>query len=320
MAEALTLHLVPQPVRLVVEDAELRDDLARRFAALGVRAFSGFGSADADGAGSAPGGLVTAPVEWRIDGDAEAGYTLRFSDGTVRSARERQRAVFALVTHLNTHQTATACAAGSAVVHAGVVSFGGVTVAAVGTSGAGKTTLVQALLAAGAEYLSDEFALLWPGQRALSGYPKPLTVKRDGIVSVETVSYEPVSPASSWGWLPEPAVMAHLGLDGEGGEAAAGGAPAGDVAAGDVATGSVAAADTGDDGGVRRVHPADALVALMEHSPCRVESREQFHMLADIANRVPQVALRRTDPAVMAERVVGLLSGRAAVATYRGTR
>jgi hypothetical protein len=59
-------------------------------------------------------------------------------------------------------------------VHAGVVGVGGQALVLPGRSGAGKTTLVQALLKAGATYYSDEYALLdnrgrvHPYARALS--------------------------------------------------------------------------------------------------------------------------------------------------------
>lgn len=45
-------------------------------------------------------------------------------------------------------------------VHAGVVSIGGQAIVLPGRSGAGKTTLVRALVAAGARYYSDEYAVL----------------------------------------------------------------------------------------------------------------------------------------------------------------
>ena len=45
-------------------------------------------------------------------------------------------------------------------VHAGVVSIGGQAILLPGNSGAGKTTLVRALVAAGARYYSDEYAVL----------------------------------------------------------------------------------------------------------------------------------------------------------------
>jgi hypothetical protein len=48
-------------------------------------------------------------------------------------------------------------------VHAGVVAVDDRAVLIPGRSGAGKTTLVAALLRQGAEYLSDEFAVLGPG-------------------------------------------------------------------------------------------------------------------------------------------------------------
>lgn len=61
-------------------------------------------------------------------------------------------------------------------VHAGVVSFADRAIVVPGTSMAGKSTIVRALIDAGATYFSDEFALVdadglvWP-------YPRPVTLR-----------------------------------------------------------------------------------------------------------------------------------------------
>lgn len=65
-------------------------------------------------------------------------------------------------------------------VHAAVVGVGGRAVIMPGSSFAGKTTLAQALVEAGAVYYSDEFAVLDP-RGMVHPYPKPLSVRhRDG--------------------------------------------------------------------------------------------------------------------------------------------
>jgi hypothetical protein len=64
----------------------------------------------------------------------------------------------------------------AAAVHAGVVAWHGRAVLLPGPSGAGKTTLVAELLQRGAEYYSDEYALLDPEGR-VEPYPRPLLLR-----------------------------------------------------------------------------------------------------------------------------------------------
>ncbi len=74
-------------------------------------------------------------------------------------------------------QTA-ARASGILFVHAGVVAWQGCAILIPGRSRAGKSTLVHALLRAGAEYYSDEFALLDADGR-VHPYPLPLSLRAD---------------------------------------------------------------------------------------------------------------------------------------------
>ena len=64
-------------------------------------------------------------------------------------------------------------------VHAGVVGVGGRALVIPGTSGAGKTTLVSALLRAGAIYYSDEYALL-DARGRVHPYARALSVRAAG--------------------------------------------------------------------------------------------------------------------------------------------
>ncbi len=67
-------------------------------------------------------------------------------------------------------------------VHAGVVAWKGRAILIPGRSMSGKTTLVRALLAAGAEYYSDEFAVLDAAGR-VHPYPVPLSIREgDNVV------------------------------------------------------------------------------------------------------------------------------------------
>jgi hypothetical protein len=61
-------------------------------------------------------------------------------------------------------------------VHAGVVAVDGRAVAVPGSTHTGKTTLTQALVAAGAVYYSDEFAVI-DAAGLVHPYPKPLSIR-----------------------------------------------------------------------------------------------------------------------------------------------
>lgn len=63
-------------------------------------------------------------------------------------------------------------------IHAGVVAVGGAGILIPGLTHAGKTTLVAALLEAGATYYSDEYAVV-DRRGAVRPYPRPLSVRDD---------------------------------------------------------------------------------------------------------------------------------------------
>ncbi len=64
-------------------------------------------------------------------------------------------------------------------VHAGVVGFGGRAVVVPGKSFFGKTTLIQALVAEGGVYYSDEYAVLDSRGRVFP-WAEPLSIRKDG--------------------------------------------------------------------------------------------------------------------------------------------
>jgi energy-coupling factor transporter ATP-binding protein EcfA2 len=72
--------------------------------------------------------------------------------------------------------------------HAGAVVVDGHTVLVVAPSGSGKSTLTCALIAAGAEYRTDEVVAVDPDGRGVTTYPKPLSVKATGIDAVERLT------------------------------------------------------------------------------------------------------------------------------------
>jgi hypothetical protein len=81
-------------------------------------------------------------------------------------------------------------------VHAGVVGHEGLAIVLPGATWSGKTTLVAALLRAGATYFSDEFAVL-DREGRVHPYPKPLSVRSPGTSSQVEVPAEQLGPVAS---------------------------------------------------------------------------------------------------------------------------
>jgi hypothetical protein len=69
--------------------------------------------------------------------------------------------------------------------HAGVVGWNGRAILLPGKTLAGKTTLVAALMRAGAQYYSDEFAVI-DRQGRVHPYPKPLGIRAIGEMKQES--------------------------------------------------------------------------------------------------------------------------------------
>jgi len=76
-------------------------------------------------------------------------------------------------------------------VHAGAVAWQGRAILLPGSSRAGKTSLVAALIAQGCDYYSDEFAII-DASGQLHAYPRPLRVRRE----VDRGPPEEVEPAA----------------------------------------------------------------------------------------------------------------------------
>lgn len=70
--------------------------------------------------------------------------------------------------------------AGLVAVHAAVIVQGSVALVVPGASGVGKSTLCVAAAAAGAEILTDEYALVDPASGLVAGWPRPVRVRRPG--------------------------------------------------------------------------------------------------------------------------------------------
>jgi hypothetical protein len=103
-----------------------------------------------------------------VVGDARPGLTVRrfhllyggLYGGAVRLARSLDLAVVLDSLEADLHLSLAVAARRRLFLHAGVVAWHDAALIVAGPSLSGKTTLVQALVAAGARYYSDEFAVL----------------------------------------------------------------------------------------------------------------------------------------------------------------
>ena len=102
---------------------------------------------------------------------------LRCNGETVTSAYDRDALVDAFDNHLKIELALRA--PHHVFVHAGVVGWRGGAIVIPGRSRAGKTTLVEALVRAGADYYSDEFAVLDADGR-VHPYAIPLAIRAPG--------------------------------------------------------------------------------------------------------------------------------------------
>jgi hypothetical protein len=94
-------------------------------------------------------------------------------------------------------------------VHAGCVAVDGRAIMLPGRSHAGKTTLTEALLRAGADYLSDEYAVL-DSDGLVHAYPRPLRMRSTG--TWRSLEAEAVGSRTVAGPLPV-ALVARLSYD-----------------------------------------------------------------------------------------------------------
>ena len=118
--------------------------------------------------------LETASRRVRTDG-APAAFRLRDEAGELETGPALAPLHDRLVSELH---FAVATHARSAIfVHAGVVGWRGRAIVVPGRSMSGKTTLTRALVESGADYYSDEYAVI-DEAGAVHAYPRPLGVRR----------------------------------------------------------------------------------------------------------------------------------------------
>lgn len=125
------------------------------------------------------------PVEWQDDSDQPSSATFRLSttdnrtyvfsrDGQEVVSGDADATVAAFDWMLRNHIAVSA--ADFVFIHAGTVAHGGRAIVIPGQSFSGKTTLVKALIGAGAVYYSDEYAVIGR-DGLLHPYAKPLSVR-----------------------------------------------------------------------------------------------------------------------------------------------
>jgi hypothetical protein len=112
---------------------------------------------------------------WLGDGEGHRGLA-RVYAGTRRRAATRDLGEAFLILESEIRQSVAAAARRRTFVHAGVVSWRGRAIVVPGRSRSGKTSLVAALVRAGADYLSDEFAVLDRRGR-VHPFLKPLSIR-----------------------------------------------------------------------------------------------------------------------------------------------
>src|SRR4051812_28396422 len=109
-------------------------------------------------------------------------YRVEYEDGSVSGSSDLAVALEVLAAQVRAYVALHAPA--RIFVHAGVVGHRGRAIVLPGLSFSGKTTLVVELVAAGATYFSDEFAVL-DGDGLVHPFPKPLSIRTEGVSQVD---------------------------------------------------------------------------------------------------------------------------------------
>jgi hypothetical protein len=136
------------------------------------------------GARLLPPGVVDHLVSYVVGGGTEGARTRRFHVLYAAARRflrtlDAPEALRVLGSHLE--RAVAEIAPRRLFVHAGVVGYGGRAIVVPGASRSGKTRLVAALLEAGAEYYSDEYAVI-DGEGRVHAFARPLDLEQPGGV------------------------------------------------------------------------------------------------------------------------------------------
>jgi hypothetical protein len=183
-------------VHLALPFAATKQPQVDRFEWTAGRSFSAYGlrlGLRANNSAALAAALVAVPLSWQAaaTGEADVLYSLRVDAPAARQRRSsdyllycdstllaRTRDLTLVLTTFTQHaELLTAFRARDHLfVHAGVVGWQGRAILIPGRSMTGKTSLVKALVAAGATYYSDEFAVL-DQQGLVHPYPVPLSIR-----------------------------------------------------------------------------------------------------------------------------------------------
>jgi len=164
----------------------------------------------------APRGVTPDDVQWRfgVARDDSLGFRVRDGDGFVTRVGEIDVAIGLLTMYLR--RFVGYHAPGLVFVHAGVVAHEGRAIVIPGHSFSGKSTLVAALVRAGAVYYSDEYAVVGEEGHVQPYREEPVLRDQEGIrqpgvtvedlggvtgedpVPVGTVVLTTYTPAASW--------------------------------------------------------------------------------------------------------------------------
>ena len=115
--------------------------------------------------------------------------------------RSRDWEALLLALESDLHRSIATQAEAHVFVHAGVVGYRGQAILLPGRSFSGKTTLAAALVRAGAEYLSDEYAVLDSAGR-VHPYAKPLSVRAGADLAAGRYTAEALGGHAATGPLP----------------------------------------------------------------------------------------------------------------------
>jgi hypothetical protein len=200
-------------------------------------------------------------------------FHVAYSDA-LRLARERELEPVLSALETDIRQQVSAMAPRRVFVHAGAVGWRGRAIVIPGRSFTGKSTLVAALVRAGASYYSDEYAVLDPRGR-VHPFPKPLSLREPGS------------------YLGEDTPVSELG-------GRAGGRP--------LPVGLVAVAPYKADGGwrPRRLARAEGALALLENAvPAR---RDPARVVATLSQAVADAAILKGSRGEADELAAALLA------------
>jgi hypothetical protein len=137
-----------------------------------------------------PSPVVDHLISFVVGGDSGRVRRLHLLYGEARRlvrTTEVREALAVLESHLQ--QAVAEMAPRRLFVHAGVVGWNGKAILVPGASHAGKSTLVAALLKAGASYYSDEYAVIDP-QGRVHPFPRPLQIRDASDVGTKVAPEE----------------------------------------------------------------------------------------------------------------------------------